>query len=105
MVDIVRNRNCVYQTAYHPVWCPKYRRKILNGPVAQALNDLLDSICEERSWVVTSKKIQPDHLHLFVSLPPSVSIASAVKVFKGVTARRLFQEFPKLRERLNKGHL
>ena len=27
MVEIVYNRNCVYQTAYHVIWCPKYRRK------------------------------------------------------------------------------
>ena len=29
MVEIVYNRNCVYQTAYHVIWCPKYRKRIL----------------------------------------------------------------------------
>ncbi|WP_196799586.1 transposase, partial [Verrucomicrobium sp. 3C] len=39
------NRNCVYQTAYHVVWCPKYRIDVLTGPVAEEMRAMLDSIC------------------------------------------------------------
>ncbi|MDR3770211.1 MAG: transposase, partial [Sutterella sp.] len=45
MVEVVFSRNCVYQTAYHVVWCPKYRRRILTGDVAQTLGSLLAEIC------------------------------------------------------------
>ena len=66
---------------------------------------MLDAICEERGWPVISKEIQPDHIHLFVSIPPAIAVADAVKVLKGVTARRLFQRFPELKTRLWGGNL
>ncbi|MBQ9240321.1 MAG: IS200/IS605 family transposase [Duodenibacillus sp.] len=105
MVEIVFQRNCVYQTAYHVVWCPKYRKEILTGSVAEALGAVIDEICALRSWKVISREIQPDHIHLFVSFPPSESISSAVKILKGTTARKLFTSFPSLKTQLSGGHL
>ncbi|WP_081616143.1 IS200/IS605 family transposase [Verrucomicrobium sp. 3C] len=105
MQRVVTNRNCVYQTAYHVVWCPKYRIDVLTGPVAEEMRAMLDSICAERDWPMISKEIQPDHIHLFLSIPPAIAVADAVKVLKGVTARLLFQRFPALKERLWDGHL
>ena len=105
MVDVVTNRNCVYQTAYHVIWCPKYRQDVLTGPIAAEVDTLLEAICAERGWPVLSRQIQPDHIHLFVSFPPAIAVADAVKVLKGVSARHLFQCFPALRKRLSGGHL
>jgi putative transposase len=105
MVEVVTNRNCVYQTAYHVIWCPKYQRDVLTGTVAEETGAMLDAICMERGWPVISKEIQPDHIHLFVSIPPAIAVADAVKVLKGVTARRLFQTFPALKKRLWGGSL
>ena len=105
MVDIVYQRNCVYQTAYHVVWCPKYRKQILVGPVSVALDAMIEEICAARGWKVIAKEIQPDHIHLFLSFPPSESIADAVKILKGSTARKLFAVFPGLKSRLREGHL
>ncbi|QUV78419.1 IS200/IS605 family transposase [Chloracidobacterium thermophilum] len=105
MVDIASNRNCVYQTAYHVVWCPKYRRDVLTGPAAEEMAVMLDAICAERGWPVISKEIQPDHIHLFVSIPPAMAVADAVKILKGTTARKLFQRHPRLKSRLWGGNL
>jgi putative transposase len=52
-----------------------------------------------------SREIQPDHIHLFLSIPPAIAVADAVKVLKGITARRLFQRFPALKKRLWERHL
>lgn len=105
MVDVVTNRNCVHQTAYHVVWCPKYRHDVLAGEIALAIEHLLDSLCLERGWPVIAKEIQPDHIHLFLSIPPAQAVADAVKILKGVTARSLFQQFPALKKRLRGGSL
>ena len=105
MVEVVFSRNCVYQTAYHVVWCPKYRRSILTGDVARTLDALLGEICSDRGFVVLSKEIQPDHVHLFLSFPPSHSIADVVRLLKGATARKLFVAHPELKDALWDGHL
>lgn len=105
MVEIVFSRNCVWQTAYHVVWCPKYRKAVLTGDKAEALKALITEICADNGYKIISLEIQPDHLHLFVSLPPAESIAGAVKKLKGITARKLFLMFPSLKQELWGGHL
>ena len=59
-MKVVTNRNCLYQTAYHVIWCPKYRHDVLTGEVAAEVNNLLDAVCRERRWPVIAKDIQPD---------------------------------------------
>lgn len=105
MVDIVFQRNCVYQTAYHVVWCPKYRKKLLIGQIAVTLSDVLDDVCTKHGFTILSKEIQPDHVHFFVSISPAVSVAEAVKIFKGASARTLLTKHPELKKQLSDGHL
>lgn len=105
MISIVYNRNCVHQTAYHVIWCPKYRKTVLTDAVSERFSVLIDEICIENKWAIISKEIQPDHIHLFVSIPPAVAVATAIKKLKGITARKLFIEFPELKEKLWNGSL
>ena len=105
MPDVIYNRNCVFQTAYHVVWCPKYRHDVLVGAIAKSVEAMIDAICTENSWPVLAKEIQPDHIHLFVTIPPAIAVADAVKILKGTTARKLFVQFPALKKRLGGGHL
>jgi putative transposase len=105
MVKIVFDRNCVYQFAYHVVWCPKYRKRILNGEVASAVTCMIDEICMQNEWFVITKEIQPDHIHLFLSIPPAIAVANAIKILKGITARKLFLQFPEIKKQLWGEHL
>jgi putative transposase len=105
MVEVVFSRNCVYQFAYHVVWCPKYRKKILIGDIASAANSMLDEICAGNEWLVITKEIQPDHIHLFLTIPPAISVANAIKILKGTTARKLFLQFPQIKQQLWGGSL
>jgi putative transposase len=75
------------------------------GAVAAEVNTVLESVCRERGWPVIAKEIQPDHIHLFLSIPLAIAVADAIKVLKGVSARHLFQRFPVLRRPLWGGHL
>jgi putative transposase len=104
-VITIHNRNCVYQTAYHVVWCPKYRKSILTDKVAERIGAMIDAICAENDWPMITKEIQPDHIHLFLTIPPAIAVATAVKILKGTTARKLFVEFQELKEELWGGHL
>jgi putative transposase len=105
MVEVVFSRNCIYQFAYHVVGCPKYRHKILIGPIALAVGDMIDQICSQYQWPIIAKEIQPDHIHLFLTIPPAISVASAIKILKGTSARKLFVQFPELKKKLWDGHL
>ena len=100
MVNIIYKRNCVFQTAYHVIWCTKYRKQILVDKVAEYTNDLIDEICKENDWLVITTEIQPDHIHLFLTIPPAIAVATVVKILKGTTARKLFLEFPAIKKRV-----
>jgi putative transposase len=105
MNEPIHTRGCVYQTAYHMVWRPGYRRDVLQEPVKTTLENLLRTIAHQHGMDVLALDVQPDHVHLFVSMPPTLSIANAIKLFKGISARQLRLMFPALRKRIRSDRL
>jgi putative transposase len=82
----------------HLVWIPKYRRRVLQGPIALRLEQLIRQAAEVNRWQVHEMAIQPDHVHLLLQTRPAESIASVVNRLKGGTSRVLRLEFPDLDE-------
>ena len=91
-----RGAHTVYRLAYHFVWIPRYRRRVLTGDVAQWLEESLREICTARDWEIEVLTVQSDHVHLFVSCPPHDAPARVTNVIKSITARELYAEFPRL---------
>lgn len=105
MNEPIHTRGCVYLTAYHIVWRPVYRRDVLQEPVKTTLENLLHTIAHQNHMDVLAVDVQPDHVHLFVSMPPTMSIAQGVKLFKGISARQLRLMYPQLRKRTRSDRL
>src|SRR2546428_3663263 len=104
-LDLKTTRNAAYQTAYHAVWIPKYRKRVLTDAVADRLRGLLSEVAHAKGVEILALEIQPDHVHLFFSAPPAIAPSLAIQWFKDSTARSLFAEFPPLRRALPRGHL
>ncbi|WP_036219977.1 IS200/IS605 family transposase [Calidithermus chliarophilus] len=98
-------RHSHYNLNYHFVFTPKYRRHVFHGAVRERLMQVLRETCLMRDWIVLGMEIMPDHAHIFVSVPPKWSPSDVAKILKGVSARRILQEFPKLRRAKGGGHL
>ena len=60
------NNNIVYSCKYHVVFCPKYRRKVLNNGVDERLKELINNICQELHVDLIEMKVMPDHVHLIL---------------------------------------
>jgi putative transposase len=86
--------------ASHVVWCPRYRKKSMVGKLATFVAQGIRRICEARHWTSGAVTIQPDHVHLFLSAPPSVAPAEIAHQGKGPTARDIFQSFPHVKKSL-----
>jgi putative transposase len=95
-----RNAGSVTNLNYHLVFCPKYRRPVLVGAVAERLTALLLERAADLAIEVVSLEVMPDHVHFFLSAPPTEAVQHFVNQFKGYTSRVLRQEFPDLRTRL-----
>lgn len=99
-------RTCIYNINYHLIWCVKYRRKVLTPQISNRLYELLKSIGEEKGFEVVECKVgDSDHIHCFVSAPPTISVTQIIKYLKGISGNTLLKEFPEIRKYLWKGHL
>ena len=94
------NNNVFYSCKYHVVWCPKYRRKVLDGNIASRLKELVYEIADEIQVDIIEMEIMPDHVHLLMEVDPQFGIHRVVKAIKGKTSRVLRLEFRTLRSRL-----
>lgn len=100
MVTVRSNNNVVYRCAYHVVWCPKYRRPVIEGAVDEWLKQIIREVCAERECNLIELETMPDHVHLLVECDPQYGIHRLVKQIKGRSSRVLRQEFDSLRSRL-----
>ena len=101
-----RKSSAVYNVNYHFIWCPKYRKPILEElGIKEFLEDQIYTIAATKDCEVLALEVMSDHIHLFLSTTPFDSPTGIVKVFKGVTALRLFKKFPELRNKYWKGKL
>ena len=100
MATVRSNNNVVYRCTYHVVWCPKYRRPVIEGAVDVRLKQLIAEVCAERECNLIELETMPDHVHLLVECDPQYGIHRLVKQIKGRSSRVLRQEFDSLRSRL-----
>jgi putative transposase len=95
-----RNCGAVYSLKYHIVWCPKYRRPVLEGKIAKRFEVLIREKAKELEIEIHKMSVSPDHVHLFVESDPVLCVAEIVNRFKGYTSHVLREEFDSLRSRL-----
>lgn len=87
-----------HRLKYHLVWIPKYRKRVLRGPLARRLYELLKQCADMNQWTIDELNVQVDHVHLLVQLPPKEAVAHAMQIMKGGTSKVIRQEFPELDE-------
>ena len=100
-----RTAHAAYDTAYHLVWSPKYRKNILEGEIADRVGEMFKEIAEQYDITIEEMEVSPDHVHIFCSFPPRYSIAQVVSRFKSLSARAIFREYPQVKRRLWGGEL
>ena len=89
-------REAVFSVKYHVMWCLKYRRDVLRGPIQTRLKQIIGEVVAEFDGMVIEVETMPDHVHLLVELPPQVAVSTLVEILKGRSSRRLRQEFAHL---------
>ena len=104
-LQVGKTRYTHYSIAYHLVWIPKYRRRILTGEVQKETKRLIAECCERQGLTLLALETDEDHIHVFVSAPPRFSPALIANVLKGYSSRYLREKFPHLKKVCGKDHL
>ena len=96
--DLRSGRHCVFKMHVHLVFVTKYRKKIFSKRILKRLFEVFFSVCSDFEAVLEELDGEEDHVHLLITYHPKVSISKLVNSLKGVSARRLRQEFPQIRK-------
>lgn len=103
-MDAIRTgRHCAFLLHAHLVFVTKYRYRVLGAEHLQRMEEIMRSVCEDFETVLVEFNGEDNHVHLLVNFPPKVAVSKLVNSLKGVSSRRLRQEFPILRRRYWRG--
>ena len=82
---------------YHCVWSTKRREPLLNSELRERLWAYLGGIARENRMKALAIGGAADHVHVLLSLPPTISVAKAIQLLKGNSSKWIHETFPKLR--------
>jgi REP element-mobilizing transposase RayT len=84
----------------------KYRRKIFDSEdTITRLKEINIEVSKKFDVEILNQETDNDHVHMLVKTTPKIRLSSYIHSLKGVSARRLFQEFPRIKRKLWGGHL
>jgi len=88
-----------YHNRYHIVWITKYRYKVLTKEMRLRIREVTRQICQQLGVRIIKGVLSQEHVHMFVEIPPRLSVSDFMRRVKGCTSRKIQQEFPELRKR------
>ena len=92
------NSHSRFDNKYHFVWFTKYRKSVLHDAIAYSLRDLVHEVCQAKEIEILQGHISYDHVHVFLSCPPTMSPSKIMQYLKGKTSRKLMMEYSDLRK-------
>jgi putative transposase len=100
--DVRLGRSCAFALHVHLVFVTKYRRGVFTDAHLTAMRPVLAAVCADFGAALVEFNGEDDHVHLLVEYPPTVQLSKLVNSLKGVSSRRLRQQF---RLRTHREHL
>lgn len=74
----------------------KYRHRVFTDRHLERMEQIMRAVCEDFECELVEFNGETDHVHLLVNFPPKVALSRLVKSLKGISSRRMRQEFPEL---------
>ena len=93
MNDINSLSHTKWNCKYHIVFAPKYRRKVFYREKRAAIGKILRQLCEWKGINILAAEACPDHIHLFVEIPPKYSVSKIMGYLKGKSSTMMYEQF------------
>ena len=93
-MELKRGRHSAYLLTVHLVFVTKRRGNVFTGEHLDALRGYFESVLQDFESELIEFNGEQDHVHLLISYPPKWSVSSIVNSLKGVSSRKLKQQFP-----------
>ena len=79
------------------MFAPKYRRLAIYGKIKVDIGKILRKLCEQKGVEIIEANACKDHIHMLVSIPPKLSVASFMGYLKGKSSLMIFDRHANLK--------
>ena len=87
-----------WNCTYHIVFIPKYRRKVMYGEVKRDIAEILKKLCKMKQIQLIEGNVCKDHVHMYVAIPPKLSVLEVMSYVKGKSSLMIFDRHPEFRQ-------
>ena len=94
--DIRTGRHCIFVLHAHLVFVTKFRHRVFTDGHLSRMEAIMRDVCADFETELVEFNSETNHVHLLVNFPPKVALPKLVNSLKGVSSRRMRQEFPDL---------
>jgi putative transposase len=94
-----KGSHTIHDLKVHLVWITKYRYSVLTQDIGIRLRDIIRQVCDSHDIHIIQGRVSKDHVHIYVSYPPKLSVSDMVRLMKGRSSRKIQEEFPQLGKR------
>ena len=102
--DISSLSHSKWRCQYHIVFAPKYRRQEIYGKIKEDIGKILRKLCQQKGVEIIEAELCPDHIHMLLSIPPKMSVASFVGFLKGKSSLMIFDRHANLKYKYGNRH-
>ena len=89
---------------YHIVFTPKYRRQIIYKQISSDIGQIIRMLCARKGIEIIEAAAMPDHIHLYVTIPPKYSVSEVVGYLKGKSSLMIFDRHANLKYKYGNRH-
>ena len=93
-----------WECKYHIVFAPKYRRKIIYNKLRADIGRILSELCKRKGVEIIEAEACPDHIHMFVRIPPKYSVSEVMGYLKGKSSLMIFERHAHLKYKYGNRH-
>ena len=102
--DVQSLSHSKWRCQYHIVFAPKYRRQAVYGKLKGDIGKILRTLCAQKGVEIIEAEACPDHIHMLVCIPPSLSVASFMGYLKGKSSLMIFDRHANLKYKYGNRH-
>lgn len=88
-----------WDCSYHIIFIPKFRRKVFFKEIRKDVGEILRKLCEYKNVELVKGSISADHVHMYVKIPPKLSVSEFMGYIKGKSALMVFDRFPQMKNK------
>ena len=89
---------------YHIVFTPKFRRKAIYGQLKAEIGKILRELCIRKEVEIIEAHACVDHVHMYVSIPPKISVSTFMGYLKGKSTLIIFERHANLKYKYGSRH-